>query len=60
MDFKKLRKDNKLSQIETAKRLRVHLNTWINWERGCGQPSPENLKKIEKLLLGLETKKLKD
>ena len=50
MDFKKLRKEKKLSQAETAKLLKIQINTWVNWERGCGQPSPGNLKKIEILM----------
>ena len=50
MDLKELRKNKKLSQIEVAEKVGVHVNTYILWERGAGQPTPENLKKLEKVL----------
>ena len=49
LDFKALRENKNLSQVDVAKLLGVHINTYINWERGCGNPSPENLKKLEGL-----------
>ena len=49
MNLKKLREEKKLSQADIAKLLGVHINTYINWERSCGKPSPENLEKLEKL-----------
>jgi len=50
MDLKKLRKEKKLSQIEIAELVGVHVNTFILWERGAGQPTPENLKKLKVVL----------
>jgi len=50
MDFKAERKKQKLSQIEIAEAIGVHVNTYILWERGAGQPTPENLKKLKKVL----------
>jgi transcriptional regulator with XRE-family HTH domain len=50
MDLKNLRKEKKLSQIEIAEAIGVHVNTYIVWERGAGQPSPENLEKLKKVL----------
>jgi len=49
MDLKKLRLEKELSQIELAEILGIHVNTYILWERGAGQPTPENLKKLEKV-----------
>ena len=50
MDLKRLRLEKKLSQIELAELLGIHVNTYILWERGAGQPTPGNLKKLKKVL----------
>ena len=50
MNLKKLRKEKDLSQIELAELLGVHINTYILWERCVGNPTPENLVKLEKVL----------
>jgi len=39
-----------LSQIEIAEQIGVHINTYILWERGAGQPTPENLEKLLSVL----------
>jgi len=50
MNLKELRKEKNLSQIEIAEAIGVHVNTYILWERGAGQPTPENLKKLKEVL----------
>ena len=50
MDLKELRKKKGLSQIEIAEQIGVHINTYILWERGAGQPTPENMEKLLKVL----------
>ena len=47
MLLKKLRQQSHISQIDTAKAIGVHLNTYVLWEKGAGNPNAENLKKIE-------------
>ena len=64
MDFieiKKRRIMKGFSQAKMARELGVHLNTYSLWERGCGKPSDENLKKLERILVGIiPTNKKKD
>jgi len=50
MELKRLRNEKKLSQIEVAEMIGVHVNTYILWERGAGKPSPENLEKLKEVL----------
>ena len=50
MNIKQLRNKQGLSQVETAKLLDVHINTFILWERGVSKPSSKNLKKLKKVL----------
>lgn len=45
-NYKKIRKDFNLTQIEAAKACGVSLNTWCLWERGGGNPNAENISKI--------------
>jgi len=44
-----LRKKNRLSQIGTAAVLGVHINTYISWERGVSNPSPEFAERLDAL-----------
>ena len=57
MDLKKLREEKKMSQIDVAKAIGVHLNTYALWEKEGGKPTPENLAKLEKVLGIKETVK---
>lgn len=50
MDLKQRRKELGLTQIEVAKRVGVALMTYQLWEKGVGQPKPENLEKLNKVL----------
>ena len=50
MDLKRLREKKKMSQIDVAKAIGVHLNTYALWEKEGGNPTPENLVKLEKVL----------
>ena len=50
-NLKELRHMKKLSQIEAAKACGVSLMTFQMWEREAAKPNPENLKKLEKLLM---------
>ena len=43
-----------LSQVEMAKLVGVHLNTYSLWERGAGQPNDENKEKLKDILRDLE------
>lgn len=48
-NYKKIRKDFNLTQIEAAKACGVSLNTWCLWERGGGNPNLENMAKIREV-----------
>ena len=50
MDLKRLREKKKMSQIDVAKAIGVHLNTYALWEKEGGNPTPENLVNLEKVL----------
>lgn len=50
MDFKKIRKDLGLTQMEITKIFGITLNAYIRWENGVSKPSPENQKKVEEFL----------
>ncbi len=53
MDYtsiKNARKKRGYSQADMARLLQVHKNTYVLWETGAGQPSPDNLRKLERVL----------
>ncbi len=53
MDYLKLKRERNrkgYTQVEMARLLGVHLHTYRLWETGCGQPSPGNLKKLQRIL----------
>jgi len=50
MNLKQERKKRGLSQIDLAQRLGVHINTYINWERGVSKPNNENKAKLYQAL----------
>lgn len=50
LDLKKLRQKKQMSQIEVARAIGVHLNTYSLWEKNGGNPSPENLEKLKSVL----------
>ena len=39
-----------LTQVEVAVKCEVSLVTYLTWERNVGNPNPENLAKLEKVL----------
>lgn len=49
MDFKKRRKELKLTQSEVAKKVGVSLTSYQCWERGVMNPAGKNKKKLYKL-----------
>ena len=57
MDIRTAREKKGMSQIEVSKAIGVHLNTYALWEKGGGNPSPENLAKLLKVLQMKETTK---
>ena len=50
MDLKKARLKKEMSQVEVAKAVGVHINTYVFWERGVSNPGADNLKKLKKVL----------
>ena len=44
------RKELKLTQVDVARAVGVSLVGFRNWENGGGKPTPENLKKLKKVL----------
>ena len=50
MDLKKIRADMKISQAEMARRVGVHLQTYLFWERGVGNPNKENFEKLMRVI----------
>ena len=50
MELKKARKKLGMSQVDVAKAVGVHINTYVFWERGVSNPSGENLEKLKKVL----------
>ena len=54
MNLKEIRKENGLTQIDMAKKLKVSLNTYILWERGANNPNEENQQKIDQLIKELK------
>ena len=55
-DLRKRRKELGLSQMELARLVGVSLLTIQTWERGVGEPKPENREKLEQVLNELEEK----
>lgn len=54
MNLKEIRKENGLTQIDMAKRLKVSLNAYILWERGGNNPNEDNQHKIDQLIKELK------
>lgn len=52
MNIAELRKKKGLSQIEVAAAVGVSLGAYRLWELGGGKPTPENLEKLKKVLVG--------
>ena len=50
-NIKELRLLKRITQIEAARACGVSLVTFNLWEKQVSTPSPENLKKLEKLLM---------
>ncbi|MHA1304075.1 MAG: helix-turn-helix domain-containing protein [Candidatus Heimdallarchaeaceae archaeon] len=48
--IKELRKANKLSQVELARRVGVSITSVQLWEKGGMNPNEENLIKLKKVL----------
>jgi len=49
-DLRERRIKQGLTQVNVAVKVGVSLTTYQLWERQVGQPSPENLKKLEEVL----------
>lgn len=49
MNFKKIRKDFKLTQIKAAIKVDVSLSTWRMWEAGVTTPNKSNMEKLKKI-----------
>ena len=50
MDFKKAREKLGLTQIDVSKAVGVSVASYRLWEHGGGNPGPENLAKLLKVL----------
>ena len=50
MDLKKKREKLEMTQIDVAKAVGVSVASYRLWEQGGGNPGPENLKKLKKVL----------
>ncbi|MBT7630932.1 MAG: helix-turn-helix transcriptional regulator [Desulfobacula sp.] len=50
MDFKKAREKLGMTQIDVSKAVGVSVVSYRLWEQGGGKPTPENLKKLKKVL----------
>jgi|TARA_R100000781_G_C4053102_1_gene118350 DNA-binding transcriptional regulator YiaG len=48
--LREYRKNESLSQEETARKFKTSLSTYRNWETGRFAPSPAYLSKIERLI----------
>lgn len=49
-DFKKIRLEKGITQIELARRVGVSINTIIKWENEISRPNKENYQKLLKAL----------
>lgn len=56
MDLKRAREDLGLTQIDVSKAVGVSVASYRIWEQGGGNPGPENLEKLLKVLM-LEEKR---
>ena len=50
MDLKKAREKLNLTQIDVSKAVGVSVASYRLWEQGGGNPGPENLEKLLKVL----------
>ena len=50
MDFKKIRTDLGLTQMEITKIFGITLNAYIRWEKGISKPNEENQKVVDEFL----------
>ena len=50
MNLKKAREKKEMTQIEVAQAISVSVTAYRLWEQGGGNPRPENLKKLKKVL----------
>ena len=50
MDLKKKREKLEMTQIDVAKAVGVSVASYRLWEQGGGNPGPDNLKKLKKVL----------
>jgi len=50
MDLKVKREKLDMTQIDVAKAVGVSVASYRLWEQGGGNPGPENLKKLKKVL----------
>lgn len=57
-DLKKERIKNKMTQIKLSQAVGVSVASVRLWEQGGGEPSPENMKKLKKVLGIVEAKKV--
>jgi transcriptional regulator with XRE-family HTH domain len=48
--LKETRLDRGMTQVEVARDVGVSLNTYVKWEQGVMNPSPENAKKLKQVL----------
>lgn len=52
MDLKSIRKKMQISQAEMARRVGVHMQTYMLWERNVGNPNEENMKRLLEVIRG--------
>lgn len=50
MNIKEKRNELGLTQVYVAKLVGVALSTYLLWERGVGNPTPENEKRLREVL----------
>lgn len=56
MDYKKIRKQLGLSQIDFAREIGVTISAYVNWERQVMQPNKESQEKIDACIARLKAK----
>ena len=49
-EIKSKREELKLTQVDVSRAVGVSLVSFRNWENGGGNPTPENLEKLKKVL----------
>jgi DNA-binding XRE family transcriptional regulator len=47
VNLKEFRIEHGMSQVEFASRIGIHINTYISWERGVGNPNDEMQEKLD-------------